>query len=166
MFICSAGVIRTDFMVPFFIFEFEWVNIKNIWVNYCFRWYNICWIHIAGITGHGEWLLFTSDSHFLSHRLTYLLSFDYFSVLIRLGRAAGWKYGWMDRLEERQGRVFWLEALDVNQYVGREHIAVLCSAVRRWESWITHFTELDFVCSYATQVLHKLDCRGIRLPEL
>jgi len=24
---------------------------------------------------------------------------------------------------------FWLEALDVNQYVGREHIAVLCSAV-------------------------------------
>lgn len=40
----------------------------------------------------------------------------------------------MDRLEERQGRVFWLEALDVNQYVGREHIAVLCSDVRNGES--------------------------------
>ncbi len=118
------------------------------------------------LRNNGEWLLFTSDSHFLSHTHNYFLSFEDFSVLKRLGRAAGWKYGWMDRLEERQGRVFWLEALDVNQYVGREHIAVLCSAVRSGESWIIHFTELDFVCSYAAEVLHKLDCRGIRLPEL
>lgn len=41
--------------------------------------------------------------------------------------------GWTD-WRKGKGGFFWLEALDVNQYVGREHIAVLCSAVRSGES--------------------------------